>query len=67
MAVKIKFDTSGMPESPTFVLSKRSGTHIGVLNNISQLQVRDNMNSPFEFSMIINKFLNEENVIYGMK
>lgn len=58
MAVKINFDSSGMPEIPTFILSKRSGEHIGGLNNVSQIQQKENMNSPFDFSMRIHKRLN---------
>ena len=59
MAVKINFDSSGMPEVPTFILSTRNGNHIGVLNNITQIQLRKNMNSPFDSSFLVYKILNE--------
>lgn len=59
MAVKINFDNSGIPEPPTFILSKRNGNHIGVLNNITQTQLRENMNSPFDSSFLVYKVLNE--------
>lgn len=61
MAVKINFDSSGMPETPTFILSKRSGEHIGALNNVSNVQQKENMKSFFDFSMCIHKKLNEIN------
>lgn len=60
MAVKINFDTSGMPEPPTFILSTRNGKHIGVLNNITKIQLGDNLSSPFEFSFIVHKVLNDK-------
>lgn len=53
MAVHIKFDTSGMPQPPICILSKRSGEHIGVLDTISKIHFCDYLNSPAEFSFTI--------------
>ena len=58
MAVTIKFDSAGIPELPTCILSKRSGEHIGVLNNITNVHFTDNLNSSSEFSFVIYKYAN---------
>lgn len=58
MAVKINFDSACVPELPTCVLSKRSGEHIGTLNNITDVHFTDNLNSWSEFSFAIYKTLN---------
>lgn len=60
MPVKINFDSSGMPETPTFILSRRNGQHFGALNNVTKIRLVDNLNSPFEFSFYIYKILNGE-------
>lgn len=58
MSVTIKFDNAGMPELPTCILSKRSGEHIGVLTNITNVHFTDNFNSSSEFSFVIYKNAN---------
>ena len=59
MAIKIKFDTNDIPENPTFVLSKRSGDKIGLLSNITNIQVKDCLNSVPEVSFTVHKYDNE--------
>ena len=59
MAIKIKFDTNDIPENPTFVLSKRSGDKIGMLSNITNIQVKDCLNSVPEVSFTVHKYDNE--------
>lgn len=59
MAIKIKFDTNDIPENPTFVLSKRSGDKIGLISNITNIQVKDCLNSVPEVSFTVHKYDNE--------
>ena len=58
MAVNIRFDSAGMPETPTFILAKKSEEKIGVINNITQLHFSDDLSVPSEFSFYIYKELN---------
>lgn len=58
MAVNIRFDSAGMPETPTFILAKKSGEKIGVLSNIMQLHFSDDLTVPSEFSFNVYKKLN---------
>ena len=58
MAVNIRFDSAGMPETPTFILAKKSGEKIGVLSNIMQLHFSDDLTAPSEFSFNVYKKLN---------
>jgi len=57
MSVKINFDTSGNPEIPTCILSKRNGEHIGVLNTINKIHFSDDLYIS-EFSFCVHKILN---------
>lgn len=59
MAIKINFDSSGLPETPTFIVSKRNGDHIGVINTATKIHVKDNLNSFSEFSFSVFKTLND--------
>ena len=58
MAVNIRFDSAGMPETPTFILAKKSGEKIGALSNIMQLHFSDDLTAPSEFSFNVYKKLN---------
>lgn len=58
MAIEIKFDPANRPEIPSFILSKRGGDKIGALNNITNLTLSDNMNTPSEFSFTVHKYKN---------
>lgn len=56
--IKINFDSAGNPEFPTLVLAKRSGEKIGVLDNLSEQHITDNLNSYSELSFSIAKYAN---------
>ena len=55
MSLKIKFDTANQPEMPTLILSKKSGDRFGIINNISDFNVKDSLNSPSEFTFVVHK------------
>lgn len=57
MAINIRFDSAGMPETPTFILAKKSGDKIGVISNITQLHFSDDLTVPSEFSFNVYKKL----------
>lgn len=58
MVATIKFDSAGLPESPTLVLEKNSGEKIGVLNTAINITFTENLNSYSEISFSIPKRLN---------
>lgn len=64
MAIEIKFDSANRPESPTFILVRRSGEKIGVINNITNIHVTDNMVSLSEVSFIVHKKKNGKKCNY---
>ena len=64
MAIKIKFDTNDIPEIPTFVLSKRSGDKIGMLSNITNIQLKDCLNNAPEISFTVYKYDNGNECAY---
>lgn len=57
MAAKIKFDSSGNPESPTLVLMTRSGKKIGLIN-YNSLIAHISLQNPSEISFRVNKYYN---------
>ena len=57
--IKINFDPVGNPEFPTLVLAKRSGERIGLLDNLSEQHITDNLNSYSELSFSISKYAND--------
>lgn len=57
MATKIKFDSSGNPESPTLVLMTRSGKKIGLIN-YNSLIAHISLQNPSEISFRVNKYYN---------
>lgn len=58
MAIEIKFDSANRPESPTFILTKKSEDKLGILNNVTNILLNDNMNMPSELSFTIHKYKN---------
>lgn len=58
--LKICFDISGNPEIPTFILSKRNGDKLGIIQNIENdsINISDDTNNPAEFSFIVHQKLN---------
>ena len=57
--IKINFDPVGNPEFPTLVLAKRSGERIGLLENLSEQHITDNLNSYSELSFSVSKYAND--------
>lgn len=51
----IKFDTSGMPEQPHFILAYKDGRIIGELSNISGIKVKPCMKDTTEASFTVHK------------
>lgn len=61
---KINFDSSGNPEKFTYILSKRNGEKIGVLNDVKGV-IRISLNSANEVTFNVQKYLNgEKNFIW---
>lgn len=59
MAIKINFDAAYNPDYPTFVLAKKNGDKLGVLNSTS-IGVKDAMNDASEISFTVHKINNGE-------
>lgn len=62
--IKINFDPVGNPEFPTLVLAKRSGERIGLLDNLSEQHITDNLNSYSELSFSVSKYANDTTTPY---
>lgn len=58
MAINIKFDLSGNPETPTLILANRNGNKLGQLNvNPESVELIDKFNEASEISFTVNKYL----------
>jgi len=64
VAIEIKFDSANRPETPTLILAKRGGDRIGVLNNVTNIRLDDNLNTPSEISFTVHKYQNEKECNY---
>lgn len=62
--IKINFDPAGNPEFPSLILAKRSGEKIGLLGNVTNQHVTDNLNSYSELSFSVTKYVNEQETPY---
>lgn len=61
MAINIKFDLTGNPESPTIILANRNGNKLGQLKvNEDSIDLSDKFNDASEFSFTVNKYVDEE-------
>lgn len=58
MAITINFDSNYNVEQPTFVLGKRSGDKIGVLENVTNINLKDSMTETPEISFTVHKHNN---------
>ena len=59
MAINIKFDLAGNPESPTIILATRNGNKLGQLDiNIESIELTDKLNDASEFTFTLNKYVN---------
>jgi hypothetical protein len=54
----IELDYNGMPVLPSVVLATKSGSKLGVIENVSGLVVKNNMNAPDEVSFTVNRYAN---------
>lgn len=64
MPGRIKFDTSGMPETPHFVLAHKDGRIIGELTNLSDIRIKVCMKDTTEASFVAHKENNGEATPY---
>ena len=55
MAARIKFDMSGIPEQPHFILAYKDGRIIGELSNISGIKIKACMKDTTEASFTVHK------------
>ena len=55
MAIKINFDVIHNAEMPTFILAKRNGQKIGVLN-AQDIEISDSLNDASEITFVVNKY-----------
>lgn len=61
MSTLISLDKANRPETPTLILSKRNGEHIGALNNATQIHYNGKLNSYDELSFTVYKTMNGKN------
>lgn len=58
MAINIKFDSVGNPDTPTIVLANRNGNKLGQLDiNPESIELIDKFNAPSEISFTVNKYV----------
>lgn len=58
MAIDIKFDLAGNPESPTIILANRNGNKLGQLDvDVNSIDLSDNFNDASEFTFTLNKYV----------
>ncbi len=56
MAIKIQFDPTHNPETPTMILAKKSGEKLGQLDPKS-ISIKDDLNNPSEITFSVNKYV----------
>lgn len=61
--MKLRFDSSNIPEKPTFALAYKNGRIITGIE-AENIITRDCMNNPFEASFKVKKYLNNSNNVY---
>lgn len=64
MPIQIKFDKANMPEKPTMVIVTQSGNRVGMIDNDTEIKLKDNMNSACEISFSVHKYKNGKKYIY---
>lgn len=69
MSIEIKFDSANRPEPPTLILIRHSGERVGVINNVTNITIKDNMNPLSEISFTVHKKKNGDkcNHWFGIK
>lgn len=58
MAIKIRFDTAGVPMEPTFVLANQVGNKYGALDNLSDITINGNLTEANTVTFTLNKMDN---------
>lgn len=61
--MKLRFDSSNIPEKPTFALAYKNGRIITGIE-AENIITRDSMNNPFEASFKIKKYTNDAHNVY---
>lgn len=55
MAIRIKFDTAGMPQEPSFILANQVGEKYGLLDHVADVTVNGYLNDTDTITFTINK------------
>mgnify|MGYP004534189821 FL=1 len=64
MSMKIKFDTSGNPETPVLVLSSQRGDNFGAIPYFTDLKITDNLKTASELYFKVLKTYDKEEFRY---
>lgn len=64
MSMKIKFDTSGNPETPVLVLSSQRGDNFGAIPYFTNLKITDNLKTASELYFKVLKTYDKEEFRY---
>lgn len=56
MAIKILFDANNRPIEPTLLLANKNGNILGLITNVSELRVTDNLTSVSRMSFKVTKY-----------
>ena len=61
MAINVKFDLAGNPETPTIILAKRNGDKLGQLYvNADSVDLSDKLNGASEMTFTLNKYIDDK-------
>lgn len=61
MAINVKFDLAGNPETPTIILAKRNGDKLGQLYvNADSVDLSDKLNGSSEMTFTLNKYIDDK-------
>ena len=62
MAIKIRFDAAGNPETPTVVLARRNGEKLGQID-AKNISISDSLNDASEMSFKVYKYLDSKECV----
>ena len=60
MAIKILFDANNRPIEPTLLLANKNGNILGLITNVSELRVTDNLTSVSRMSFKVTKYYDNQ-------
>lgn len=60
MAIKILFDANNRPIEPTLLLANKNGNILGLITNVSELRVTDNLASVSRMSFKVTKYYDNQ-------